>query len=254
MYIDTHSHIYLEQFRADGPAMLERAAAAGIHTILMPAIDSSTHEAMLQMEQSTINNCTSMIGLHPCSVAENYEQELAIVEQYLVKRKFVAIGETGLDFHWDTTYKDSQYAAFERQIEWAIEYQLPIVIHSRKSTSECIEVVKRYKSRGLTGVFHCFSGSFELAKRIIECGFYLGIGGVLTFKNAGLVEVLERLSLDHIVLETDAPYLAPAPFRGKRNEPAYIPFVAAKLAEIKQVSIEEIAAATTKNAQNLFKL
>lgn len=254
MFIDTHSHIYLEQFDADSNEMLERSANAGVKTILMPAIDSETHEKMLKLEQSPSVKCMSMIGLHPCSVNEALDKELAIVERYLEQKKFVAIGETGLDFYWDLTHKAGQYRAFERQIEWAIEYGLPVVVHSRESTDECIEVVSRYKGTGLTGVFHCFGGTPEQAAAIIENGFYLGIGGVLTFKKSGLDEVLKQLPPDNIILETDAPYLAPVPYRGKRNEPAYIPLIAQKLADVKEMSIADVAAITTKNAQKLFKL
>ncbi|MFV0605841.1 MAG: TatD family hydrolase [Niabella sp.] len=254
MFIDTHSHIYSEQFKDDSKGMLERSASAGVTTILMPAIDADTHIAMLQMENSTIVDCISMMGLHPCSVNDSLMSELKIAEEYLKQRPFIAIGETGLDFYWDTTYKKQQYEAFEQQIEWAIQYDIPIVIHSRESTNECIDVIKPYTPKGLKGVFHCFGGSVEQAKAIIDNGFYLGIGGVLTFKKSGLDLVLKQIPLEHIILETDAPYLAPVPYRGKRNEPAYIPFIAQKLADIQQISIEEIAGITTKNAENLFKL
>lgn len=254
MYIDSHSHIYSEEFDIDKKEMLERATGLGVEIILMPAIDADTHPSMLQLEGNYPQICRSMMGLHPCSVKENFKEELKIAAQYLQERKFIAIGETGLDFHWDLTFKEQQYTAFEQQIEWALAYNLPVVIHSRKSTQACIDVIKKYTPKGLTGIFHCFSGSLELAKSIIKEGFYLGIGGVLTFKNAGLAEVVVDIPLDYLVLETDAPYLAPMPYRGKRNEPAYIPLIAEKLSEIKKIPIEEIAAATTKNAQILFKL
>ena len=254
MFIDTHSHIYLKEFEIDSAEMLERAAAAGVSTILMPAIDSETHNSMMTMEHNSLVRCLSMIGLHPCSVNETLENELAIVESLLQQRKFIAIGETGLDFYWDLTYKTLQYRAFERQIEWAIAYDLPIVIHSRQSTDECIEVISNYNGRGLKGVFHCFGGTQEQATKIIEQGFFLGIGGVLTFKKSGLDRTLKSVSLDNIILETDAPYLAPVPFRGKRNEPAYIPYIAQKLADVKEIGIRDVAAITTKNAEKLFSL
>jgi TatD DNase family protein len=252
--VDTHSHIYLADFDDDRQVMIERADKAGIINILMPAIDSATHENMLKIETQFPGKCMSMMGLHPCSVMEKYVDELNMIEDYLAKNKFIAIGETGLDFYWDVTFKDQQYESFQRQIEWALKYDLPVVIHSRNSTDECIDIIKKNQQGSLKGVFHCFSGSLQQAQQIIDLGFYLGIGGVLTFKNAGLDKVMADIDLDHIVLETDAPYLAPVPFRGKRNEPAYISYVAQKLADIKSKTIEEIAVITTANAQELFGL
>ncbi len=254
MFIDTHAHLYSDQLLAQKNEILTNAANAGIDTVLMPAIDSQTHPAMLALEKEELVNCISMMGLHPCSVNENYKEELNVIEQYLNTREFIAIGETGLDFYWDLSFKKQQYAAFERQIDWAIEYNLPIVIHSRNSTRECIEVVSKYVKKGLTGVFHCFGGSEEEAGAIMETGFYLGIGGVLTFKKSGLDEVIKKIGLSRMVLETDAPYLAPVPYRGKRNEPAYIPLVAQKLADITDISLEEVAEITTANAKKIFGL
>ena len=220
----------------------------------MPAIDSSTHEKMLATESQNPQICESMIGLHPCSVKGNFLDELTAVENWLGKRKFIAIGETGLDFYWDLTYLDQQFEAFGRQIDWAIEYDIPVVIHSRNSTNECIEVVSKKQKGALKGIFHCFSGTAEQADRIIDIGLYLGIGGVVTFKNSGLDKVMQEVDLKHVILETDAPYLAPVPFRGKRNEPAYIIHIAQKIAEIKGKDISEIAAITSENAQKLFGL
>lgn len=254
MYIDTHSHIYLENFSDDKNAMLQRASLAGVKTILMPAIDAATHEAMLALEASKEVSCFSMMGLHPCSVNENLQEELKIAEKYLGERKFAAIGETGLDFYWDLTHKEAQYRSFKQQIEWALDLDLPIVIHSRESTDACIDVIEQYSPRALRGVFHCFGGTVEQAERIIANGFFLGIGGVLTFKKAGLDKVLEKVPLDNIILETDAPYLAPVPYRGKRNEPSYLPFVAQKLSEVKEMAIDDVASITTRNAKNLFRL
>jgi TatD DNase family protein len=254
MFIDTHAHIYSEQLLMDKDEFLERSHAASVTTILMPAIDKHTHEAMLNMEALLPVKCISMMGLHPCSVKEDFEQELQWIENYLKQRTFVAVGETGLDFYWDLSFKDQQYVAFRQQIEWAIQYDLPIVIHSRNSTKECIDLVSEYTGKGLKGVFHCFGGSREEAEQIIGLGFYLGIGGVLTFKKSGLDEVIRQVGLDRVVLETDAPYLAPVPYRGKRNEPAYIPLIAQKLAETMGVSLEEIAAVTTNNAKKIFNL
>lgn len=254
MFIDTHAHVYAEQLLADKNEILKNAADAKVGIILMPAIDSQTHEPMLALEKHDEVECMSMMGLHPCSVKENYLDELNIIDNYLKQRKFIAIGETGLDFYWDLAFKEQQYEAFEKQIEWALGYNLPIVIHSRNSTKECIEVVSKYAEKGLKGVFHCFGGSEEEANAITNLGFYLGIGGVLTFKKSGLDEVIKKTGLSHVVLETDAPYLAPAPYRGKRNEPAYIPLVAQKLAEVMNLPVEEIAEITTTNAKKIFGL
>lgn len=254
MLIDTHSHIYLPEFEKDRSNMLEKAEKEGVSKILMPAIDSSTHTVMLELEEERPLTCISMIGLHPCSVKENYLFELKIVRDYLEKRSFKAVGEIGLDFYWDKTFTEQQYDAFNQQIEWALHFDLPIVIHSRNSTDEYIEVVSKHQKGKLRGVFHCFSGDIVQAKRVIDLGFYLGIGGVVTFKNSGLDKVMEEIPLEHVVLETDAPYLAPVPFRGKRNEPAYLKYVAEKLAGIKNVEIDEVAKITTDNAEKLFGL
>jgi TatD DNase family protein len=251
--IDTHCHIYLPEFDADRAEMLERAKKEGVSSFLMPAIDAITHEAMLKVEKDYPAS-SSMMGLHPCSVKENYKEELKIASEYLAKQSFKAIGETGLDFYWDLTYKDQQYTAFEAQIEWALQYDLPVVIHSRNSTDECIEVVARHQKGKLKGVFHCFSGNETQAKKILELGFYLGIGGVVTFKNSGLDKVMEHIELANIILETDAPYLAPVPFRGKRNECSYLKYVAEKLAVIKKLPVHEIISVTDKNAFKLFAL
>ena len=252
--IDTHTHIYLPEFDADRQDVMERADKAGIIKIFMPAIDSTTHEAMLETVRQFAASCQSMMALHPCSVKENYFDELGIVEDYLAKRKFIAVGETGLDFYWDVSFKDQQYNAFQRQIELALQYDIPVVIHSRNSIDECIEVVKKHQQGKLKGVFHCFSGSLQQAQQIIDLGFYLGIGGVVTFKNAGLDKVIKDVDLKHVILETDAPYLAPIPFRSKRNEPSYLNYVAKRLADIKEISVEEIAALTTINAKKLFDI
>lgn len=251
--IDTHCHLYVHQFDRDAAEMVERAGAEGVKLMLMPAIDASEMERLLSFE-ARFPQCMAMMGLHPCSVKDNYEEELRVVEQQLKERSFVAIGETGLDFYWDLTYKEQQYAAFKWQIEQAIGLGLPVVIHSRNSTDECIEVVRSYGSQGPRGIFHCFSGTAAQARAITELGFYLGIGGVLTYKNSGLAEAVKDIPLEYIVLETDAPYLAPVPYRGKRNESSYIGYVARKLAEVKGVGVEELAAVTTANAQNIFRI
>lgn len=234
--------------------MLQRALEAGLGKILLPAIDSGSHESMLELEEGNPGFCLAMMGLHPCSVKEDYEQELKIVEDYLAGRSFIGVGEIGLDFYWDLTFKEQQFKAFHRQIEWALHYGLPIAIHSRNANDECIQVVGEHQKGGLKGVFHCFSGTLEQARQMIELGFYLGIGGVLTFKNGGLDKVIEEIDIRHLVLETDAPYLAPVPFRGKRNESSYITHVAQKLADLKQTNVQEIIDQTSQNAQNLFGL
>jgi TatD DNase family protein len=250
--IDTHCHLYLNEFDTDRAAVLERAEREGINRFYLPAIDSEVFADLLQLEADSKGKCVAMAGLHPCSVKENYETELAIVEDWLKKRTFAAIGEIGLDFYWDKTFTSEQYAAFERQINLAKVYRVPIVIHSRNATQDCIDVVNKNKDQHLRGVFHCFGGTQEEANQIIELGFYLGIGGVITYKNSGLDKVLESVALEHLVLETDAPYLSPVPHRGKRNESSYLKYVAAKLAQVKGVTIEAVAAITTANAQNLF--
>lgn len=250
--IDTHAHIYLEEFNETINDILDRADKEGVKQILLPAIDSSTHQQMIALESAHPDRCISMMGLHPCYVKENYEQELLQVRNYLEQRKFIAVGEIGLDFYWDRTFTEQQYIAFERQIDWALEFRIPIAIHSRNATDECIEVITKKQDGNLKGVFHCFSGTLEQANKIIAQGFYLGIGGVLTFKNAGLDKVIQQTGLDRVVLETDAPYLAPMPFRGKRNEPSYLKFVLEKLADILEMNIEDVVDVTTANAKALF--
>src|SRR6187200_1569898 len=254
MIIDTHSHIYLPEFGEDRNSMLSRAENEGIRLILMPAIDNETHLSMLEIEAQYPGKCLSMMGLHPCLVKEGYEQELKIVEEYLEKRRFVAVGETGLDFYWDRTFTKEQYASFQIQIELAKQYNIPVVIHSRNSIDDCIKVIRENQQGNLKGVFHCFSGNEMQAKELIDLGFYLGIGGVVTFKNSGLDKVMADINMKNVVLETDAPYLSPVPFRGKRNECSYLKYVVEKLAEIKKDSQEDIAKGTTKNAKELFNI
>ena len=250
--IDTHCHLYSEEFDLDREKMMTRALEAGVNKFYLPAIDSEAIPGMLSLEEKYPGKCFAMMGLHPCYVKENYQQELAIVKDWLAKRKFAAVGEIGLDFYWDKTFTKEQYEAFRMQCDLALQYDLPIVIHTRNAMQETINIVKEYAGKGLRGIFHCFGGSLESAKEIIKAGFYLGVGGVLTYKKAGLPEVLTHVSLDHLVLETDAPYLTPVPFRGKRNEPAYLQYVIERLAEVKQVSAEEVAAITSANAEKIF--
>lgn len=253
--IDTHTHLYLPQFDEDRDEMIKRAMEVGVKRFYLPGIDSEHIASMLDLEAQHPNICFAMPGLHPCSVGENVEKELRVVKKMLDEpRKWCAIGEIGLDLYWDKTFFEQQKYAFRTQIKWAKEYDLPIVIHSRDATEECIEIVAEEKSDNLRGVFHCFGDSLETAQKIIELGFFVGIGGVLTFKKAGLDIVAKDIPLDKIILETDAPYLAPVPYRGKRNESSYIALVAQKLAVIKEISIEEVANVTTNNALRLYSL
>lgn len=250
-YIDSHAHIYLPEFDGDREMIVETAKAAGISTILMPAIDSGTHETMLNVQQQ-FPNCLSMMGLHPCSVTDDPTAELNLVAQYLEKGGFIAIGEIGLDFYWDKTFIKQQYEAFHRQMAMAAEMDLPVCIHSRNATEECIAVVKEYPS--VKGVFHCFSGNLDEAGEIIGLGWQLGIGGVVTFKNAGLDKIIAQVGIASVILETDAPYLAPVPFRGKRNESSYLKYVWQKISEILGLSPEDIGQVTTANCERLFRL
>ncbi|MCY7421202.1 MAG: TatD family hydrolase [Chitinophagaceae bacterium] len=250
--IDTHCHLYLNEFDNDRYEVMSRAKNAGVTKFYLPSIDSTTMDVMMKMEGDYQNECFAMIGLHPCSVNESYLDELQKVDQWLQQRKFVALGEIGLDFYWDKTFTNEQYAAFNQQMEWALAYNLPIVIHTRQAMQETIDAVKPFAKKGLTGIFHCFGDSLEAAQQIISLGFLLGVGGVITYKNAGLAPVLEAIPLEHMVLETDAPYLSPVPHRGKRNESSYIFAIAQKLAEIKNVSVEEVALVTTSNAEKIF--
>ena len=251
---DTHCHLYSEEFALDIENVLQNAIAEGVQKFYLPCIDSASIEAMLALEERFPGKCIPMMGLHPCYVKENYKDELDIVRGWLAKRKFAAVGEIGLDFYWDKTFAAEQYEAFRTQIEWAIAYKMPIVIHTRNAMQETINTVKEYSPKGLKGIFHCFSGSYESAKEIIDAGFYLGIGGVITYKNAGLAEVLAKIDVQHLVLETDAPYLTPLPFRGKRNESSYLKYIIARLTEVKNCSVEEVAAITTANAEKIFVL
>ncbi|MEM6963726.1 MAG: TatD family hydrolase [Bacteroidota bacterium] len=253
MLVDTHTHIYLRQFDDDRAEMMQRAKENGVEKFYLPNIDSTSIKAMLDLEKSYPDQCFPMMGLHPCSVNENnFRRELNIVKDWLGKRKFCAIGEIGIDLHWDTSTFEVQKRVFRIQINWAKEFDLPIVIHSRKSTQEVIEVLREEKDEKLRGIFHCFGGSVEEANAIIDLGFYLGIGGVLTFKKAGLDKTMEEVGLEHVVLETDSPYLAPTPYRGKRNESGYVRLVAEKLAHIKQLDLEEVGRITSANASKVF--
>ena len=255
-FIDTHTHLFASEFDNDIDIVIKNALDNGISKMLLPNIDSTTTTKMLQLCDRHPNNCYPMIGLHPCSIKkDNLEKEISHVEQMLSQNKFIAVGEIGLDLYWDKSTLDLQKIAFESQIEIAKKYQLPIVIHVRDSFDEAIEIVERLNDDNLSGVFHCFTGNLEEAQRIINLNnFYLGIGGVVTFKNGGINKIINQVSLDRIILETDSPYLSPTPFRGKRNESKYLLNIAHKMAELYNIDIEDIAKKTTKNAIDLFHL
>ena len=254
MFIDTHTHLYDDRLDiAAQDKMIQRAVDAGVHQMYMPNCDQHTISGMMRIAKDWTDHCFPMMGLHPCYVKENVAEELAIVKDWLAKERFSAVGEIGLDYHWDKTYIQQQKEAFALQIDWALEYNLPIVIHSRESTQDCIDIVKEKQNGKLRGIFHCFSGTAEQAVEIMFLGgFKLGIGGVVTYKNSGLDELIRAVPLDNIVLETDAPYLSPVPHRGKPNESGSLPLIAQKIAGLLQISVEEVAEMTTNNAYKLL--
>ena len=251
--IETHAHIYAEQFKEDIDHVLERSQEAGIEKIVMPNIDHTSIDGMMELEERNPGFCYATMGLHPCSVKKDFEKELYIIEEWLGKREFVAIGEMGTDLYWDKTFQDQQVEAFKIQVEWAKQFKKPIIIHCRESLDLTIDLIESLKTDELTGVFHCFNGSAEQAERIVGLDFYLGLGGVTTFKNAGMDKVVPELDLERIVLETDSPYLAPTPNRGKRNEPAFLELIAQKIADYRQMSLEDLKTQTTSNAIKLFQ-
>lgn len=251
---DTHTHLYSEAFEEDRSIMIERAINLGVSRFFIPAIDSSYTNAMLQLETDFPKNVFLMTGLHPTSVKENFQEELAHVDDMLAKRQFYAIGEIGIDLYWDTTTLEIQKKAFKHQIQLAKKYKLPIVIHCRDAFDEIFEVLKTERSDDLFGIFHCFTGTLEQAKRAISFNMKLGIGGVVTFKNGKIDQFINQIDLKHIVLETDSPYLAPKPYRGKRNESAYIIQVLEKLSELYGLSQEKIAEITTQNSKDVFNI
>lgn len=252
MFIDTHTHLYAEEFNPDRTHIIKKAITSGVKKMYLPNIDSTSIEGMLQLEKEFPVNCFAMMGLHPCSVNENVESELKLVEEWLGKRKFCAVGEIGIDLYWDKTFFEQQKMAFKKQIDWALKYELPIVIHCRDAFDEIFDVLVSYNNLP-KGIFHCFSGNLEQANKIISLNkFKLGIGGVVTFKNSGLDKVVEQIDMSHLVLETDSPYLAPVPFRGKRNESGYLVMIAEKVAALKNLSIAEVAEVTSNNADKIF--
>ncbi|TAG05618.1 MAG: TatD family deoxyribonuclease [Cytophagia bacterium] len=253
-FIDTHAHLYDEQFKKDRKNSIQNAINEGVNKFFLPNVDSETIEEMLVLENQYPENCFALMGLHPCSVKQDFEKELDVVEKYLSQRKFVAIGEIGTDLHWDKTFWEQQKEAFTIQIQWAKKYKIPIIIHCRASFQETVELLAPHAGEDLKGIFHCFGGSENSAKTIMELGFLMGIGGVVTYKKSGLDTVLPNVPLEYLVLETDSPYLAPVPYRGKRNESSYIPIIAQKLSDIKGITLEEVSKKTTENALRLFQM
>lgn len=253
MFIDTHTHLYSEEFDNDRYDRINDAVSKSVTKFYLPNVDSTSIEGMLKLEVHFPDQCFPMMGLHPCSVKENYREELDLVKKWLDTRRFAAIGEIGIDLYWDKTFAKEQELAFKEQIFWALEFNYTIVIHCRNAFDEIFAILQSFEKLP-KGIFHCFSGDIIQAQKILSLGnFKLGIGGVVTFKNSGLDKVVEQLSLHDIVLETDAPYLAPMPYRGKRNESAYIPLIAEKIAALKNVSVEEVAKITTQNAIEIFE-
>lgn len=252
--IDTHTHLYLEDYQDDRDAVIRNALEAQVKGMLLPAIDSQSFDSLKQLANQYPANCFPMAGLHPTSVKEDYEEELKLMEKALISGTYYGIGEIGIDLYWDQTFQEQQLDAFRKQLRWAKKYKLAVSIHTRNSFEEAYRIVKEELTDDLTGVFHCFTGTFQEASMIMDLGFYMGIGGILTFKNSTLGEVVKKIPMHHLVLETDSPFLTPAPYRGKRNQSAYLIYVAEKMAEIKNLPLEEVAEQTTLNAKKLFKL
>ncbi|CAN5574363.1 TatD family hydrolase [soil metagenome] len=252
--IDTHIHLYAEEYDLDRKVLIEQAVEAGVSRFLMPNIDTTSEDGLHLLAKEYPGVCIPMMGLHPCYVKENYKDELENVYRHLKIGNYCAIGEIGMDKYWSIDFIIQQEEALRQQLIWSHELNLPVALHTRNATEEVVNLIQDLNLKGLKGVFHCFSGDLNQAEQITGMGFHLGIGGVLTFKNSGLDKVVEKIAIQHLVLETDGPYLAPAPYRGKRNDPAYIKLVAEKMAQIKNISLEEVAETTTKNAKELFAL
>jgi TatD DNase family protein len=251
-WIDTHCHLYAAEFGPDRKEMMERAINSGIKEMMLPNIDLESLGAMNELTEQYHGLCKPMIGLHPCSVGEDYRDVLRQLRQELQRGNYYGIGETGVDLYWETKYREIQVEAFEQQIVWAKEYGLPVIIHSRESLDMNIDIIKKHQDGTLKGIFHCFSGSPDQVKRIYELGFKTGIGGIVTYKNSGLSELLPVIPKEMIVVETDAPYLAPVPFRGKRNESSYLVHIAERIAQILDISMEDLSILTTDNARQVF--
>lgn len=251
-YIDSHVHIYSEKYDEDRSEVIQAAIEKGVTKLYMPNIDVTSIDAMLEVELKYPDSCIPMMGLHPCDVTKDFEKDLYIMEDWISTRDFAAIGETGIDLYWDKTFLEQQKEALRIQIQWAKAKSWPIVLHCRESMDEVLEIVQEEQDGNLKGIFHCFSGNLEQAQKVVSLGFLLGIGGVATFKNGGLQPILPAIGLEHLVLETDGPYLAPTPHRGKRNSPEYVPLIAQVVADMLQTTIEEVASVTTKNSLNIF--
>ncbi|MBI2968727.1 MAG: TatD family hydrolase [Bacteroidetes bacterium] len=253
MLIDTHAHIYLEDFKNDRDEVIKRAVSAGVNRVFLPNIDNATVVPLLDVCKKYPGTCFPLMGLHPCSVKENYREELAEVEKNLAGGKFYGVGEIGLDFYWDKTFINEQVDAFKIQCDVAKRYSLPVIIHSRASLHKIIEILEALHDPSIFGIFHCFPGTYEDAARILSLGnFKFGIGGVITYKNSALPDVVRKIGIEHIVLETDSPYLTPVPYRGKRNESAYLVLVINKVAEVLNMPVDEVARITTKNGDDIF--
>ncbi len=252
--IDSHAHIYAEEFEHDRDEVVQRAQEVGISKILLPNIDLNSIEPMLATEARYPDVCHSMMGLHPCYVNADIEQDLATIKSWFSQHNFIAVGEIGIDLYWDKTYQTEQEYAFRTQLQWAKEFNLPVVIHTRDSIEQTLDILSQEQDGSLTGVFHCFGGTVEEAKAINQLGFHLGIGGVSTFKNGGMDKVIPELDLNYVILETDCPYLAPTPHRGKRNEPSFMQLVAQKIADLKEVPLSTITELTDRNTKALFRL
>jgi TatD DNase family protein len=250
--IDSHCHLYVPAFAEDIDAVIQRARTAGVGRFYLPAIDQENEAALLALEARYPDVCFAMQGLHPYSVKADVDEALQNIELSLAGRRFAAVGETGLDFYWDRSFEKEQYRAFHQQVEWALHYDLPVVIHSRDSIAQTITVIREHQLGNLRGIFHCFNEDAESASQIVDLGFYMGIGGTVTYKNSKLPAVIKKMGLENILLETDAPYLPPVPFRGKRNESSYLVFIAEKMAEILDMDVEEVGRITTANALQLF--
>lgn len=252
--IDTHAHIYDKQFEQDEVKMIKRAKNAGVSAVFLPNTGLDTIEPMLRLTETYPDYCYALMGLHPCSVKEDYKEVLQQMKPLFAQHKFYGVGETGLDYHWDLTFKKEQQLALRQQVEWAIEFELPLILHTRKSLEDTYNIVNEYKCDKLKGIFHCFGGSATDAEKVIDIGFYIGIGGVVTFKNSTLKETIEATPLNKILIETDSPYLCPEPYRGSRNEPSNTKYVVKKIAEIKDISIEEVETTTTEAAKLIYGL
>lgn len=253
-FIDTHAHLYLPEFDEDRDLAVDRAMRSGVAKIMLPNIDSNSVVIMNQVCKQHSGTCFPMMGLHPTSVKDNFREEIDTVEAELKRGNYFAVGEIGIDMYWDTSRLSQQQEVFRIQLDLALEHDLPVAIHARESFVEIIEILNDYKGKGLKGVFHAFTGNYEIAHKITSMGFYLGIGGIITYKKSDLPNVIKDIPVGHLLLETDSPYLAPVPYRGKRNESSYIPAIAQVIQQIKDIPLEEVARITSQNAMNLFRL